>query len=320
MSPHGYRYAYKDQPWPPHPNKINVFVFGNSTTIGFNVEDQHTVPGFLHKKLRAAGCDTEVYNFGCGSYHSRQEALRFLDLLDRGFVPQFAIFLDGLTDSFYALGNPGLLRTLDHLYQTEKTRRRLSYLGALFNYARAAWTDRRSPMPSVNNYKFTTDDPDLLKLASPEGIAEILSDTPAMRQSVALPTGQQNLARTVWQRYLDTVHMIDSLSMRYGVKTLFAWQPVPVFETWPQARVMERMFFAFPASSFCSAVYKWLAIEKFPDLPPGTNFLDLSRVGAGFQNKCYVDYCHYSAFFAEIIAARLAEVLAPVVSRNPRRT
>ena len=76
-----------------------------------------------------------VYNFGSGNYTCRHEVLRFLDLIDHGYRPDYVIFLDGYNDSLYALGQYELVHALDALYQNEKRRRRSGYVKSLLDFA-----------------------------------------------------------------------------------------------------------------------------------------------------------------------------------------
>ena len=314
MTAHGYRWIGEDQPWPLDARYRNVFFFGGSTALGYNVEDRHTVPSILHRILTATDVPTQVYNFGCGNYSSRHEALRFLDLLDRGHVPDVAVFLDGWNDSYYAYGYLALVNALDGFYQSEKRRRRMSYLFSVLDYAMESLRERRHPLPSAVTERPSTMDPDIANLISPAGIIQALADTAAPATLDALPPGQQRIAETVWDRWQDSNSIIRVLAERHNVKTLFVWQPVPLFATSPAARVAERLFGAFPNSVLCSAVYKWLHVRSFPNLPKDINFIDLSRLGAESREVCYVDICHYNESFSKIIAENMARALMPVIA------
>lgn len=305
MSPHGFRSIGEQQPWPPAAEAINVFFFGGSTTLGYNVEDKHAIPYFLRQRLKAVDARIETYNFGCGNYASRHEALRFLDLVDQGITPHTAVFLDGYNDSFYALGNRALVDALDKLYQSEKCRRRKGWVMAVLDYAQESRVDRSKPLPNAASQGIPSNDPDVMDLVTPEGIAAALAASRPGASPPPLPPGLRRLAAKVWSGWLDSNAMIQSLARRHGVQTLFAWQPVPMFATSPEARVMERLFPVFPNSAFCSAVYRWLAEEGFPGLPSECRFIDLSKLGEGLSQPSYVDLCHYNAAFAELIAESL---------------
>ncbi len=312
----GYRWIGEDQPWPPDPRVRNIFFFGGSTALGYNIEDRHTISFFLQRSLTKAGAAVQVYNFGSGNYSSRHAALSFLNLLDRGISPDIAVFLDGFNDSYYAFGYHALVNALDHLYQSEKRRRRSSYAGAVLGYALDAFRQRHRPLPNAASERPNTDDPDIVNLASSAGISAALADTRPLSDIGALPAGLRNMAEMVWRRWLDSNTIIQALARKHAVRTLFVWQPVPLFATPPSARIVERVFQAFPNSVLCSAVYKWLHASGFPDLPSDIDFLDLSRMGDDRRDVGYIDMCHYSVNFTEIIATNLASALMPILSRS----
>lgn len=72
-----------------------IYFFGGSTTFGYGVSDNQTIPSQL-EKLRPG---TQVINFGRGYYYSEQENLLLDRLLNNGAAkPKVAIFLDGLNE------------------------------------------------------------------------------------------------------------------------------------------------------------------------------------------------------------------------------
>lgn len=71
----------------------SIWFFGGSTTFGYGVADNETIPANLASLLNSA-----VINFGRGYYFSEQENLLMLKLLKNGYRPKKAIFLDGLNE------------------------------------------------------------------------------------------------------------------------------------------------------------------------------------------------------------------------------
>ena len=103
VSEAGFRLVEDQGPWPPDKRNINIFVFGGSTTFGYGVADDETIPSVLQRKLRTSSLrQICVYNFGRGFYYSTQERILFSNLLAAGIVPDMAVFIDGLND-FYRL-------------------------------------------------------------------------------------------------------------------------------------------------------------------------------------------------------------------------
>lgn len=111
------------QPWPPRDADFVVFVFGGSTTFGYGLRDEETAVVALESELKKIWPDKTVqcYNFGRGYYYSTQERVLFESLMERGWVPDMAVFIDGLNDFYYANGKPELSETL-YAYTTDGVR------------------------------------------------------------------------------------------------------------------------------------------------------------------------------------------------------
>ncbi|MEM6793215.1 MAG: SGNH/GDSL hydrolase family protein [Acidobacteriota bacterium] len=77
-----------------------IWMLGGSTTFGWNVRDEDTLPSQLSAWLaEAGGAHPEVVNLGQPYYWSVQEGILLHALLARGErPPSHAIFLDGLND------------------------------------------------------------------------------------------------------------------------------------------------------------------------------------------------------------------------------
>ncbi len=79
---------------------INVYVFGGSTTFGYGVDDESTIPAYLQRHLSAAHPESElnVYHFGRGYYYSSQEMALLVQLVKTGRAPDIAVFIDGVNE------------------------------------------------------------------------------------------------------------------------------------------------------------------------------------------------------------------------------
>ncbi len=76
-------------------NKKIIYFFGGSTTFGYGVSDNQTIPAYLEKNLN----ETAVFNFGRAYYYSETENILIERLLKFGAVkPDIAIFLDGINE------------------------------------------------------------------------------------------------------------------------------------------------------------------------------------------------------------------------------
>lgn len=313
ISEFGYRSVGRDQPWPPRPDRLNIFFFGGSTALGYNVEDSHSIPHLLQSKIAAIRPEAEVYNFGSGNYSSRHEFLRLLNFIDLNCAPQVAIFLDGYNDSFYALGNLDLVHILDRLYQGEKRRRRKSYWPAIADYALESLAARRNPMPSAHTKLIDSSDPDVLALASDASIAHFLDQSSRFLGAADLPPGGARLAETVWNRYLDSVSCIRALTHRHNVLPLFIWQPVPFFAARPEHRIVEPLYRFFRNGGFAASIYHWVHDRGFPGMNDSEDFFDISLAAQDMDGVLYLDICHYTHRFsnriADLLLARLMDML-----------
>ncbi len=73
----------------------NVVMFGGSTTFGYNVTDAQTIASYLSQRVPKGVC---VKNFGRGYYYSKMENALLLDLLERKYRIDLALFVDGLNE------------------------------------------------------------------------------------------------------------------------------------------------------------------------------------------------------------------------------
>jgi len=70
-----------------------IWMFGGSTTFGYGVADNETIPAFLQEST-----DRDVVNFGRGYYYTAQENALLRRLLMTGLVPSKVVFLDGINE------------------------------------------------------------------------------------------------------------------------------------------------------------------------------------------------------------------------------
>lgn len=73
----------------------NVYLYGGSTTFGYNVIDDQTLGQFLQEILGDTYC---VFNHGRAYYYSKQENNLFINHLEKGKKINTAFFLDGINE------------------------------------------------------------------------------------------------------------------------------------------------------------------------------------------------------------------------------
>lgn len=96
----GYRLSGKQLPWPIDDAAFTVFVFGGSTTFGYN--EVGTIPSHMQALIPNAN----IYNFGFGHGYNSLELKLFLKLVQSGNVPDVVVFIDGLNDLWHIPDNP----------------------------------------------------------------------------------------------------------------------------------------------------------------------------------------------------------------------
>lgn len=117
VSPGGFRWGAKAQPWPPRDEDFTVFVYGGSTVFGYGLPDRQTIVAALQEEAlkEFPGKSVQCYNFGRGFYYSTQERLLFESQLLAGIAPNAVIFIDGLNDFLRYDGRPFITPSL-HRY------------------------------------------------------------------------------------------------------------------------------------------------------------------------------------------------------------
>ena len=81
--------------------KQNIIFYGGSTTFGYNVIDDQTIPSYLGKILLRKKREICIKNFGRGSYFSTQENILFKKhILNKKIkTGDIVIFLDGINEN-----------------------------------------------------------------------------------------------------------------------------------------------------------------------------------------------------------------------------
>lgn len=278
VSKEGFRLSKNQRPWPPDfSNDYVVFVFGGSTTFGYGLSDEETVASCLQECMAKARPNVSVYNFACGFYYSSQERVLFEKLIEDGFRPHVAIFIDGLNDFYHTDQGPryteALRRAMDAPCLTGLMQC-LRKLPLMSIFARLAGKPRWGSVPEA-----VYDDP--------EALSRCLS------------------------RYLNNKKIIEAVSKGCGVECLFAWQPVPVYGY----NLGNRGFFKElnadigSAHKYCEFGYP-LAKQLYDAGAFGENFCWCAEIQRGRKEILYVDAFHYTAQFARDFATTICECIS----------
>jgi hypothetical protein len=269
--PAGFRLSKHQAPWPPRADAINVFVFGGSTTYGYGLPDNETIASYLGDCAAASPSSTRlaVYNFGRASYFSSQELILFQQLLSAHFIPQVAVFIDGLNEFDHPDGQPRFAGTFRRFMDGEAP-----VSGQLENIpvvAAAHW---------LRNHR--------VKLLPPK------------HKDYAERTALQG----VIDRWLANKRMIDLIATGFGVRTIFVWQPVPVYKydlRYHYYLHSDKDFGVYVRSKYGYALMEEMREQGKLD----ANVLWLADLQHDKTENLYVDAVHYNATFSREIASQI---------------
>lgn len=273
----GFRFSRNQAPWPPRPGVTNVFVFGGSTTFGYYLPDDETIPSYLQEYLTArAGPTVAVYNFARPGYFSSQELVLFQKLLRAGYVPQVAIFIDGLNDFIFSDGDPKFTTELRSFMDGQVNLNPLNRLPMI-----------RAAHSLANRWRRADSVP---QSAPPPDYSDPVS------------------ARTVAERWLANKKMIELTGAGYGVRTLFIWQPIPMYDYDLRYHLFLHSEKGF--GGFMRAKYGYSVMDNlYAQGRLGSDLLWLADMQREKHQNLYVDSVHYTAAFSSEIAEQIANFL-----------
>ncbi len=290
----GFRLNKSEGPWPPNPDAFNIFFFGGSTAFGYGVRDDETIPAVLEGLMSKEACNTAtyVYNFGRGYYYSSQEQVLFARLLAGGFVPQLAIFLDGINESRWGVDEPSFADefkvTLGSHFRNSMPRSGVSL-------------DLRLELPLLRAARSAK--------ARLEGI--FARSHPQGSDVAMQPTRYTQKATADIMRYFRSKALIETMATRFGVEPLFVWQPSPAYR-------YDLRHHLFPPDNeqieIGSDVYgEFNKIRMRLPEPEKKRMVWLGDLQNRKKEPLYLDQWHYTAAFSREIAERIAQAL---LSRN----
>lgn len=295
----GFRNVKNQGPWPVDSDAFNIFIFGGSTAFGYGVDDSSTIASRLQEILSKNGkyAKVYIYNFGRGFYYSSDERLVFQELLISGAIPSLAIFIDGLNDAnSYETKRGGFLTEEIAAFINNPWKSLLLRLGTSFKSLPMFTLFERLKMRLRNLFSRRKDEKNIeLKIES-----DLMIVRPSLKDDA-----QQKTAEGVIERYKNNKAMLEAIGDRFGVKTLFVWQPVPDYQYddsyhifWNEQKEKSRFMIKL------SYVEMKKKIGEFTN---SGNFLYLGGMGKDIKKALYVDIHHYSPEFSLLIAKRISD-------------
>lgn len=264
----GFRWGAEEQIFPPDDDNTNIFVFGGSTTFGYGVADWETIPSALQAEFEDESI--QVYNFGTGSFYSTLERLQFENLLFKGYIPDIAIFIDGINEG-----------------QTEP-------FG--WDYMRCGETLAKGLTWSDFPMKRLAD-----SIQYRLGLFQSHEDAPRILTSPndLSPSKEEDAI----QQWMLNRRLTQQLAAQFGVKVLFVWQPDPRYNY-----DLSHHIFRDPLPDFPLPRYEYMASLR-SEWATWADFLYLADLQVGRTELLYVDALHYNAHFNAEIAHAIAEKL-----------
>jgi lysophospholipase L1-like esterase len=250
----------------------NVFVLGGSTSLGYNVSDEHTWPSYLSAILnsQAKGIHIEVTNYGHEYFNPSQEAILLADLLKSGHRPSIVLFMHGVNEP----------TPTDVPVFTKQVSE--GFRAAQFP---PSYADRFQWIP-------------VMRLAN--HLRRRFSGTATTSDILEPPVHTDRHVATAINGFQQSRDIAKAIAGVYGVPTLFFLQPNALYNydlslyrlTAPQSFLDYRRFMI--------AVYSKLKAD------PG--YIDLSALFDQWgRRKAVVDDVHYSPAFNQFLAERVAK-------------
>jgi lysophospholipase L1-like esterase len=263
--------------------------------MGGGVPDGETWPQYLQDNLRNLLPKNKriyVYNFGQPAYISSQEVAFFENLLRDGFVPDVAIFLDGLNDNIIWNGipvwTPWLTDAAERL-QDQWTKDSMSYhLKRTLELTPLYRVVQELTRPKIEANPFPTIDPS------------------------ATDYNDQKLISATYKRYKNNRKIAEALGAHFGVKTVFAWQPIPYFRYPGETMVME-LLERIPRNHAtvlrAKQAYKVMEPDLRKDFAAQPTYVWCADRQQKIKAMLYVDHAHYNADGARVVADCLEDAL-----------
>ncbi len=284
---------FREEPLTSGPKAI--YVFGGSTTFGYGVKDDETIPAHLEQILHEHGdTDWKVHNFGAASYYSTPERIRFLQLINAGKLPGIAVFVDGLNDFFYSAvpDRSGVSdqieynfhpTTSDHLREVVMMLARRSYTFDLAGQLARRFLSS-APHPAGTEAAVTTP------------VADEIG--PAIA------------------RLNNNRRMLEAVGAAFGIRTIFVQQPVPTYHYDPAGGTVPMDFFARGIGNHVRSgiAYERMANSHVTEAAGSPRVLWLADLA--IKEPMYVDTVHYSSRFNREIARRIFNSLQ--LTQTPR--
>ncbi len=279
------------------PPPVRVFTFGGSTMWGWGVRDHYTIASHLGKLLHAKGHRAEVMNYGKIAYVSTQDVIALLRCIQRGEIPDIALFYHGINEvlASYEHGKVGYpLRSRFRCVEPD----------------RGPWAQGQEFL-SGNFWGFRRFVAGLRRRIRPWP----LRDTGPDESRPTFPVNDET-ARQMVRVYEANLAAIESLGRRYGFEPLFYWQPVLFSKRHRsphEQTIVERV--SMHEKKF-DDIYR--RVRRSEALNSHPRFHDISDLFDDSKEPYYLDGWHLSEPGNRLIAAAMVDDVIELIEQ--RRT
>lgn len=262
-----------------------IFVFGGSTTLGAGVADDETIPAYLQSAVEAGGSRLKVFNFGIVGAYSTQERIVLEQLLTRGEVPAYAVFIDGLND-FYMCAVP------DSSLWSERIANSM-----------ASWSRRPLLLELAQRSRVVT----LFKALS--GNTATLQDKKRGHDC----SSDEDIDKVI-QRLDANRKMVAGIAEKMGFNAIFVQQPVPTYAYDNSKRPVPVLPEMLGRHRNSSKGYQRMAAKR--DAQGFLGYDPLWLVETNVEGAAYIDTVHYSPAMNKAISQQVAQAILDIEKRR----
>jgi len=282
---------------------LEVFMFGGSTVWGAGVRDDFTVPSILAKELTKEGIECKLTNFGEAGYVSTQEVIALILELQRGNVPDIAIFYDGFSDVYAAYQQR--VAGLPHNEFNRVKEFNLSTPKKLKQLRRMVVQDTVNRLSMVRFVKRL-----LYRFGIQEEPGFFAQEGTLAAHSLS---NSEALAHAVLATYEKNIELVRALAEQYHFSYLFYWQPT-IFQkahlTEYERSERQKLKAMDPFFLETYEVVRQGSVAQTGEHP----FQDISLILSEVRAPLFVDWGHLGESGNELIARRMATDVLSVAS------
>ena len=279
-------------PWPIIDDEFVIFIFGGSSTFGYGVGDNLTVSAWLEYYLQEAFnvVKIRVYNFGRAGFSSFEEKILFTSLVEAGYIPDMAIFFDGLNDFRRWSGE---VRADVGCSASDSVNMRERFRNMITCDADEICLPVQILAENLTGNFDDSDSADTIDLATGEPPKDDL---------------ETNLA--IIDRWLSNKIAVEQVARQNQVELLFVMEPAPMYGY----NLKNHLFIDSVQEDDVWSRHHWgytLWEERYNDADSAwtDNVLNLVRLGEDNEGPIYVDRIHYTSWFSEEIAIAIKDYL-----------